>query len=82
MADRHSTGYVRPCKIPTEKRIKVNKTFYPQHPKEHSPYRGDRAVPWIQMKGYWLEQAGFSIDTPITVRVMEGCLVLTTEGTS
>ncbi|MES9904931.1 MAG: SymE family type I addiction module toxin [Sedimenticola sp.] len=27
--------------------------------------------------GQWLERAGFSIDTPITVRVMEGCLVLT-----
>ena len=36
-------------------------------------------MPWIQMKGHWLDQAGFSIDTPVTVRVMEGCLVLTTE---
>jgi hypothetical protein len=28
------------------------------------------------MKGHWLDQAGFTIDTPVTVRVMEGCLVL------
>ncbi|MEJ2693399.1 MAG: SymE family type I addiction module toxin [Candidatus Thiodiazotropha sp.] len=34
---------------------------------------------WIQMKGHWLDQAGFSIDTPVTARVMEGCLVLTTD---
>ena len=34
-------------------------------------------VPWVQLKGYWLAAAGFSIDAPIRVRVMEGCLVLT-----
>ena len=35
----------------------------------------------MQLKGYWkeywLEAAGFIIDAPIKVRVMEGCLVLT-----
>ena len=34
-------------------------------------------MPWVQLKGYWLEAAGFTIDAPIKVRVMEGCLVLT-----
>ncbi|MDO3384916.1 SymE family type I addiction module toxin [Gilvimarinus sp. SDUM040013] len=28
----------------------------------------------------WLEQAGFAIDTPVSVRVMEGCLVLIAAG--
>jgi toxic protein SymE len=36
-------------------------------------------VPWIQLKGYWLQQAGFEINTPLKVRVMPGCLVLTVE---
>ena len=36
-------------------------------------------VPWLQLKGHWLEQAGFNIDSPVTVRVMRRCLVLTTE---
>jgi len=36
-------------------------------------------VPWINIRGQWLEQAGFTIQTPITVRVMDGCLVLTVE---
>jgi hypothetical protein len=31
------------------------------------------------MKGHWLDQAGFTINTPVTVRVMEGCLVLTVD---
>jgi hypothetical protein len=37
------------------------------------------SVPWINIQGQWLEQAGFVIHTPITVRVMEGCLVLTAQ---
>ncbi|MCG7928913.1 MAG: type I toxin-antitoxin system SymE family toxin [Candidatus Thiodiazotropha lotti] len=35
-------------------------------------------MPWIQLKGYWLKHAGFEINTPVKVRVMNGCLVLTT----
>ncbi|MBL1275077.1 MAG: type I toxin-antitoxin system SymE family toxin [Ectothiorhodospiraceae bacterium] len=31
------------------------------------------------MKGHWLQQAGFEINTPVKVRVMEGCLVITAE---
>jgi hypothetical protein len=43
------------------------------------PVGAGRPIPWIQLKGYWLQKAGFEIDTPVKVRVMEGCLVLTTE---
>lgn len=50
---------------------------YDYKPKEDTlPYRDNRAVPWVQLKGYWLEQTGFNIDTPIQARVMNGCLVL------
>jgi len=33
----------------------------------------------MQMKGQWLERAGFSVDTGVKVRVMGGCLVITIE---
>ena len=33
----------------------------------------------IHLKGHWLIQAGFDIDMPVKVRVMEGCLVVTVE---
>ncbi|MEW5251107.1 SymE family type I addiction module toxin [Microbulbifer sp. 2201CG32-9] len=53
---------------------------YEYHLKAQSPYSGNRrSVPWIQMKGHWLRQAGFEINTPVKVRVMAGCLVLTVE---
>ena len=36
-------------------------------------------VPWIRMQGKWLEEAGFGVHTPVRIRVMLGCLVLTTD---
>lgn len=33
--------------------------------------------PGISLKGNWLEEAGFEKDTPVEVRVMDGCLVIT-----
>ena len=36
-------------------------------------------LPWIRLRGLWLEQAGFLPQARIRVRVMRGCLVITTE---
>jgi hypothetical protein len=69
---------LRKCKICEQRYIKVNQIPY-LHKLKDDPVGAGRPVPWIQMKGHWLDQAGFSIDTPVTVRVMEGCLVLTAE---
>ncbi|MFS1524643.1 SymE family type I addiction module toxin [Microbulbifer sp. 2304DJ12-6] len=52
----------------------MNETYYEYRLKAQSPYSGNRSVPWIQMKGHWLRQAGFEINTPVKVRVMAGCL--------
>jgi toxic protein SymE len=60
-----------------ERKIKVNQIHYMRQLKEDSVGAG-RPVPWIQLKGYWLQRAGFEINTPVKVRVMDGCLVLTT----
>lgn len=38
-------------------------------------------LPWIRLHGLWLQQAGFTPQARIRVRVMTGCLVITTEGT-
>jgi hypothetical protein len=32
------------------------------------------------MRGDWLAAAGFDIKTPVRIRVMKGCLVLTLAG--
>lgn len=36
-------------------------------------------LPWIRLRGLWLLQAGFLPQARIRVRVMRGCLVITTE---
>ncbi len=36
-----------------------------------------RNAPWINLRGFWLEQAGFSIGTPHTIEVYDKKLVFT-----
>jgi toxic protein SymE len=36
-------------------------------------------IPWIRLRGLWLAQAGFTPQSRIRVRVMNGCLVITPE---
>jgi hypothetical protein len=80
MASDNSKSGARLTKSKTcqERNIKVNQISYLYQLKD-DPAGAGRPVPWIQMKGHWLDQAGFAIDTPVTVRVMEGCLVLTAD---
>lgn len=75
MADDHSTGRVRPANLPTERRLTVGTQYYASS----SRHRRERRVPWLQMRGDWLAAAGFDIRTPVRVRVMHGCLVVTVE---
>ena len=77
MGNQHSTGNRRPAKIPSERRLTVGTQCY-EYP-NHWPPRPSRQVPWLQMRGDWLAAAGFNIQTPVRVRVMPGCLVVTVE---
>lgn len=38
-----------------------------------------RKIPWINLRGFWLEQAGFQIGTPYTIQTYDGKLVFTVE---
>ena len=35
--------------------------------------------PWLRIRGRWLERAGFTDQTRVRVRVMDGCLVITAD---
>ncbi|MEJ2446309.1 MAG: SymE family type I addiction module toxin [Exilibacterium sp.] len=59
--------------------IKVNQIVYDYKPKRTPANFVMPPVPWVQLKGKWLEKAGFTIDTPIRIEVSEGRLVLTAE---
>ncbi|MBC8946388.1 SymE family type I addiction module toxin [Xenorhabdus indica] len=43
--------------------------YVPQNDKANAP-------PAIHLKGQWLKQAGFEIGGTLTVKIMDGCLVL------
>lgn len=48
-----------------------------RHPKTQSSAARYTYSPSINLKGDWLEQAGFDTGVKIDVRVMAGCLVIT-----
>jgi toxic protein SymE len=79
MAKSDCKGKARPVKIPTERRVTVGHQYY-EYPRDGAAPPRSRPVPWLQMRGDWLAAAGFDIKTPVRVRVMEGCLVLTLAG--
>ncbi len=81
MANDHCTGEARPIQKTNERRLTVRQTLYQYPPRKDDPPQQlrEKWVPWLQMKGVWLEQAGFDIKTPVKVRVMPGCLVVTAE---
>ena len=82
MADDHSTGKQRPVKIPNQRRITVGKLYYYYTPRQDAPPGTTNCsvkVPWIQMKGRWLDEMGFAIGKSVSVRARRGRLVLTVE---
>jgi hypothetical protein len=84
---QHTPGRRSPKdKISRTRTLKVRKGFYSRIIKDKDHPSFDRTVfvtvPWINLQGQWLDQAGFSIHTPIKIRVMEGCLVVTAETSS
>ena len=87
MAKRNSTPERRSpqAKFPYFRQLKVRKGDYDYQflsRENRSPYEMPVPVPWVQIKGYWLNQAGFTIGTALTVEVQPGCIVLKTQPSS
>ncbi len=76
--EQHLTGSKK-SSFCQHRRIKVQAIQYTQPLKNQDQPSKEMCVPWIRMQGLWLQQAGFVINAPVTVRVMEGCVVLTLE---
>jgi len=74
MAKRKSTQAKPVCHT---RQLKVTAGSYDYQLSQPVPER--TAIGQVLLKGHWLVKAGFSVDSPVKVRVMEGCLVLTAE---
>ncbi|WKB55981.1 SymE family type I addiction module toxin [Eleftheria terrae] len=62
-----------------ERYLNVNGAFLPQDRSRQPPGVADTPVPWVRLRGKWLKDAGFEVDAQVRVRIMAGCLVLTTD---
>ncbi len=60
----------------TERQLKIS-ADYVAPGKRESIYALPKQIPWIQLKGLWLQQAGFEANSMIRVRIIQGCLVIT-----
>ena len=74
MADRDVTALRRPyCSCASQVRAaKVQTTHY----FSRNTSSGSISVPWLNLRGRWLDAAGFHVNTPMTIHVMPGCIVL------
>ena len=61
------------------RRMKVSESSYPQLLSKPDPRVGDRVIPWIRLRGQWLERAGFAVGQRLTVRVYRKRLVICIE---
>jgi hypothetical protein len=89
MAKRNSTPESRSAKgfsrkstkqFPYVRQLKVRSGSY-EYPsralQQGHRYRSRLPVPWIYIKGYWLDQAGFSVGTRLQAKISKGRIVLT-----
>lgn len=42
----------------------------------YRPKGGDRSTPQVNIAGKWLAEAGFEVGTGVSLKVLDGCLVL------
>lgn len=76
MTTEHDTQALRLATSKShQRRLKVRETYHSYQLSQNCHQR--TPIGEIHLKGHWLIQAGFAIDSPVRVRVMEGCLVLT-----
>ncbi|MEE8060164.1 MAG: SymE family type I addiction module toxin [Pseudomonadales bacterium] len=69
-----------PSPMRHQRKIKTGSLYYDYQPLSHKQsHQGPVTVPWLQLKGKWLAQAGFSINSQVTVSVGKDCLLLTVD---
>ena len=78
MTTDHDTQALRLAKTKNQQRqLKVREAYHSYQLSQNCRQR--TPIGEIHLKGHWLIKAGFEIDSPVKVRVMDGCLVLTSE---
>ena len=58
-----------------QRKLKVREGHW-DYTLKSTPCGGNRIAPFILLTGIWLEQAGFTVDTPVSITVEDGRLAI------
>ncbi|MFC4342370.1 SymE family type I addiction module toxin [Cupriavidus numazuensis] len=56
--------------------MKIGRTHFSVVPGRSNNFTGLRAIPWIRLRGVWLERAGFSVGQSLKVKVQRQRIVI------
>ncbi|WP_116296147.1 SymE family type I addiction module toxin [Cupriavidus taiwanensis] len=59
--------------------IKISRTQFPVVPDSSNNFTGLRTIPWIRLRGVWLERAGFGVGQSLKVQVQHKKVVISVE---
>ncbi|WP_081610730.1 SymE family type I addiction module toxin [Cupriavidus neocaledonicus] len=56
--------------------IKISRAQFQVVPGKSNNFTGLRTIPWIRLRGVWLERAGFSVGQSLKVKVQRQRIVI------
>ncbi len=59
--------------------IRISRTQFPVVPGKSNNFTGLRTIPWIRLRGVWLERAGFGVGQSLKVKVQRKRIVMWVE---
>jgi len=63
----------RAFSLPASRQLKVSPSYYEVHSRQ---WPLPPPVPFIRLRGYWLDKAGFSVGERVNIQVTDRCITI------